>query len=39
LRKELEGVRRKILEYNRLLTDMRERMPTRAALPPSAPGR
>jgi len=39
LRKELEGVRKKILEYNRLLTDMRERVPTRAVLPPSAPGR
>jgi|GEM_PF-1927652 len=39
LRKELEGVRKKILEYNRLLTDMRDRMPTRAVLPPSAPGR
>lgn len=39
LRKELDGVRKKILEYNRLLTDMRDRMPTRAVLPPSAPGR
>ena len=39
LRKELEGVRKKVLEYNRLLTDMRDRMPTRAVLPPSAPGR
>jgi predicted nucleic acid-binding Zn-ribbon protein len=39
LRKELDGVRKKILEYNRLLTDMRDQMPTRAVLPPSAPGR
>ncbi len=39
LRKELEGVRKRILEYNRLLTDMRDRMPTRTVLPPSAPGR
>ncbi len=39
LRKELEGVRKKILEYNRLLTDLQDRMPTRAVLPPSAPGR
>jgi len=39
LRQELEGVRKKILEYNRLLTDMRDRTPTRAVLPPSAPGR
>ena len=39
LRKELEGVRKKVLEYNRLLTDMRDRIPTRAVLPPSAPGR
>src|SRR5436309_18177 len=38
LRKELEGVRKKILEYNRLLTDLRDRMPTRAVLPPSARG-
>src|SRR5437899_12808100 len=38
LRKELEGVREKILEYTRLLTDMRDQMPTRAGLPPRAPG-
>jgi len=37
LRKELEGVRKKILEYSRLLVDMR--IPTQALLPPSAPGR
>jgi len=39
LRKELEGVRKKILEYNRLLTDLRDRMPTPAVLLPSTPGR
>ncbi len=39
LRKELEGVRKKILEYNRVLTDLRDGVPTRAVLPPSAPGR
>src|SRR5437879_13862000 len=38
LRKELEGVRKKILEYTRLLTDMRHQLPTRAVLPPRAPG-
>src|SRR2546426_5565 len=37
--KELEGVRKKILEYSRPLTDLRDRMPTRPVLPPSAPGR
>ncbi len=39
LRKELEGVRKKILEYNRVLTDLRGGMPTRTVLAPSAPGR
>ncbi len=39
MRKELEGVRKKILEYNRLLTDLRDRMPTPAVLLPSTPGR
>src|SRR3989454_2676242 len=39
LRKELEGVRKKILEYNRVFTDLRDGMPTRAVLPPSAQGR
>ncbi len=39
LRQELDGVRRKILEYSRLLTDMREGTYARPAISPSPPGR
>src|SRR3989442_16043422 len=39
LREELEGVRKKILQYNRDFTDLRDGMPTGAVLPPSAQGR
>src|SRR5947209_18345381 len=37
LRKELEGVRKKIVEDTQHLTDMRDQMPTPAVVPPSAP--
>src|SRR2546426_1586982 len=38
LRKELEGGRKKILEYNQGLTDLRDGNPTPAVLPPHPPG-
>jgi len=39
LKKELDGVRHKILEYGRVLQEMRAGVQTGSAIPPIAPGR
>jgi chromosome segregation ATPase len=39
LKKELDGVRHKILEYGRVLQDLRMGAQRGSALPPIAPGR
>ena len=39
LRKELDGVRHKILEYGRVLQELRSSAQAGSAMPPIAPGR